>query len=178
MADVEFIEEIRIAQYWRKQLGEYEYVYYNPQDLHRWYVALETRGPDDIRLYLAERESRYPMQVVTGIVSAAPHPPRPIVDLWLQSHETTSTRSIWAAGAAFLLLAVLVAPNIQGCQNLQQFNPLGPTPPRMTGPIAAGQNGGPLPPTATNPSTPIAMPPSSLASPPAARPTGGLSGSQ
>jgi hypothetical protein len=178
MANVDFIEEIRIAQFWRKQLGEYEYVDYNPDDLRRWYVALETRGPDDIRDYLAERESRYPMQVVLGIVSSAPHPPRPIVDLWLQSHTQTSTRPFWAAGAAFVLLAVLVAPNIQGCQNLKQFNPLGPTPPRMTGPIAAGQNGGAAPANATNPSVPIAMAPSSLASPPAAKPTGGLTGAQ
>jgi hypothetical protein len=178
MANVDFIEEIRIAQYWRKQLGEYEYVDYNPDDLRRWYVALETRGPDEIRSYLAERETRYPMKVVTGIVSTAPHPPRPIVDLWLQSHEHTSTRPVWAAGAAFLLLAVLVAPNIQGCQNLQQFNPLGPTPPRMTGPIAAGNDGGPPAATAANPSAPIAMRPSSVASPPAAKPTGGLTGAQ
>ena len=104
-SDVDFIEEIRIAQFWRKQLGEYEYVYYNPDDLRRWYIALETRGPQEIREYLIERTGRHPMGEVTGIVAVAPHPSRKIIDLWLESYNKMHTRPYWVALVAFLILA-------------------------------------------------------------------------
>ncbi len=90
--EVDFIEEIHIAQFWRKHLGEYEYVYFNPDDLRRWYIALETRGPQDIRELLIERTGRYPMGEITGIVAVAPHPSRRVIDLWLEFHSKIHTR--------------------------------------------------------------------------------------
>jgi hypothetical protein len=118
MSDLDFIEEIRIAQFWRKQLGELEYVQRDPEDLRRWYVALETRGPDEIRDYLIERTGRYPAGQVVGIVSKAPHPPREIIDLWLASHDKTHTMPYWVGLAAFVVACMLIGPNMAGCQNL------------------------------------------------------------
>jgi hypothetical protein len=168
MPDVDFIEEIHIAQYWRKQLGEYEYVYYNPDDLRRWYIALETRGPEEIRSYLNERDSRFPRSVVTGVVAGAPHPPLSIVELWLSSHDTPHTRSYWIALAAFGLATYLFTTNLQGCTTLVDVNKLVTNPPQMTAPIQAGSPAPAPPPLSTlpNPGTP----PANVASPPATSP--------
>ena len=141
MADVDFIEEIRIAQYWRKQLGEYEYVYFNPDDLRRWFIALETRGPTEMRAYLTERTGRYPMSVVTGIVSTAPHPPLSVVELWLASHEHTSTKPYWTAAGATFLAIWFIFTNLQGCSNLTDLNRLDTHPPQMSPPIQAAAPG-------------------------------------
>ncbi len=139
MADLDFITEIRIAQYWRKQLGEMEYVQRDPEDLRRWYVALETRGPEEIRQYLIERAGRYPPGEVTGIVSKAPHPSREIIDLWLTSHEKASTTPYWLGMAAFLIACMLIAPNVSGCQHLRSINLLANmTPPASLKPAAPG----------------------------------------
>jgi hypothetical protein len=132
MSDLDFIEEIRIAQYWRKQLGEIAYVQRDPDDLHRWYVALETRGPEDIRGYLNERAGRYPSGQVTGIVSKAPHPPREIIDLWLASHDKTSTTPYWAGLGAFLIACLLIGPNVSGCQHLHSIAQFATTAPPAT----------------------------------------------
>lgn len=130
---VDFIEEIRIARFWRKQLGEYEYVGYNADDLRRWYIALETRGPEEIRSYIEERTTRYPMGPVTGIVATAPHPPLAIVQIWLESYNTVNTRSVWIAGAAFLVFVYFAAINIAGFQNLRSASPLQMNPPVVGG---------------------------------------------
>ncbi len=139
---VDFIEEIRIAQFWRKHLGEYEYVYYNPDDLRRWYIALETRGPQDIRDYLIERTGRHPMGEVTGIVAAAPHPSRKIIDLWLESYNKVNTQPYWVALAAFIILAYYTMTNLSGVQHLPTHTPLQLRPPII---------GGPPPPVGTTP---------------------------
>ncbi len=169
---VDFIEEIRIAQFWRKHLGEYEYVYYNPDDLRRWYVALETRGPQDIRDYLIERTGRHPMGEVTGIVAAAPHPPRTIIDLWLESYNKVYTRPYWIALVAFLVLSYYAMTNLSGVQHLPSQTPFQQNPPTM---------GGPPPPIGTSPfptaasTQPASLPaPASAASPP----TGSINGQQ
>jgi len=129
MADLDFIEEIRIAQFWRKQLGEYEYVNHNPDDLRRWYVAMETRGPDEIRDYLIERTGRHPPAMITGIVGIAPHPPREIVDLWLKSHDKINTAPLWYGGCAFLLACTMLGTNLVGCSNLRSLNNVANNPP-------------------------------------------------
>jgi hypothetical protein len=129
MADLDFITEIRIAQFWRKQLGEYEYVNRNPDDLRRWYVALETRGPEEIRDYLIERTGRHPPGQITGIVAEAPHPTREIVELWLASHNKPRTAPLWYGMAAFLIASLLITTNIVGCQNLKNLNTLATNPP-------------------------------------------------
>jgi hypothetical protein len=131
MANVDFIEEIRIAQYWRRQLGEIEYVYYNPDDLRRWYIALENRGPDEIKAYISERSGRFPMSELRGLVSEAPHPPMPIVDLWLRSHDKLKTGPYWTALLTLLVASVIVGSNIQGCQNLKSLDYLAQHPVTM-----------------------------------------------
>ncbi len=166
--DVDFIEEIRIAQFWRKHLGEIEYVYYNPDDLRRWYIALETRGPVEIRNLLIERTSRYPMGQVTGIVAKAPHPPRDIIDLWLDSYNKVRTRSYWVAGLAFIVFAYVVMTNLAGLNRIPaltkgQLNPAvvggAMQPPNTATPVVSGST---LPATLT--------PPAAVASPPTGSP--------
>jgi hypothetical protein len=139
-SDLNFREEIRVAQYWRKQMGDLEYVKRDPDDLFRWYEALENRGPVEIRAYLVERSGRHPMVEVTGIVAKAPHPTRDIVDIWLASHEEARTMPYWAGAAAFLILCLLIGPNVSGCQNMHQIRlfPNG-APPQAT--LAPGQVG-------------------------------------
>jgi hypothetical protein len=168
----DFVEKIHVAQFWRKQLGEMEYVYQNPDDLRRWYIALENRGPDDIRSYLTERTGRFPPTVLTGIVATAPHPPVKIVELWLKSHDKVNTTPFWAGGSAFLLFTVLVATNLQSCMNIKNPNMLQTNPPNLTPPLLASQAVGAPPATSTPPAQ--LTPPASLASPP----TGMLPGAQ
>ena len=154
--EVDFIEEIRIAQFWRKQLGEYEYVAHNPDDLRRWYIALETRGPQEIRDYLIERTGRYPMGQVTGIVATAPHPPRPIIDLWLESYNKTRTRHYWLGVVAFLVFVYFSMTNLSTFQSLPwqtkfQMNP----PPTGAKPPPVGNS--PVPGSAST--QPASLPP-------------------
>ena len=167
---VDFIEEIRIAQFWRKHIGEYEYVAHNPDDLRRWYIALETRGPVEIRDYLIERTGRHPMGQVTGIVATAPHPPRAIIDVWLDSYNKTRTRPYWLAGLAFLVLVYYSMTTLTNFQAIPWQTAFQMHPPRP---------GGNLPPPGT---TPIANATSTLPAsltPPAssASPATGSSGS-
>ncbi len=171
MSGLDFIEDIRIAQFWRKQLGEIEYVtLYNPDDLKRWYVALETRGPQEIRDYLIERTGRHPMGEVTGIVALAPHPPRKIIDLWLDSYNKADTRPYWIAFAGFIILAYYTMTNLAGVQNLHSRTPLQLNPPIVGGPPPqVGQT--PLP--GVGSTQPANLPaPASVASPP----TGSING--
>ena len=165
MPDVDFVEEIRIAAFWRKQLGEYEYVGYNAEDLRRWYIALETRGPSEIAEYLIERSGRFPREAVTGIVAIAPHPPLYIVELWLASHRPVSLRSYWIALATFCVASILVGENLQGCAQLRDVNRLDTHPPQMNAPVQAGSAGSlpAAPATMPNPG----VPPANTASPPA-----------
>ncbi len=137
MEDVEFVEKIHIAAYWRKQLGEYDYVNHNPDDLLRWYIALETRGPTEIRHYLIERTSRYHSSVVTGVVSTAPHPPRTIVELWLASREPVRTAPYWTGLLAFCVFGYLAATNLYGCTTLVSPNKLILNPPQTNPPMLA-----------------------------------------
>ncbi len=169
MAEVDFIEEIHIAQYWRKQLGEYEYVHYNADDLRRWYIALETRGPEEIRSYLTERDGRFPPGAITGIVALAPHPPLPIVELWLASHDKTPTRPYWITAALFGLTTVFFVPYLHSCANLPNNNRVATHPPQINAPIQAGNAGPPQQATSTlpNPGTPPASVASPTATPPA-----------
>jgi hypothetical protein len=167
---VDFHEEIRIAQFWRRHIGEYEYVNHNPEDLQRWYIALETRGPEEIRAFLAERTGRHPMGQITGIVARPPHPSREIVDLWLASHVKTRTAGYWVAVPVYIVFVYYVATSLSGYHHLSPMTALQTNPP----PIAA--LGSPI----TAPGAPTAG--STLPSPPmapaaqAATPTTAYSG--
>ncbi len=173
MSGLNFIEEIRIAQFWRKLLGEHEYVtLYNPDDLHRWYKALETRGPEEVRSYLIERTSRHPMGEVTGIVSMAPHPPRNVIDLWLESHDKVRTRPYLLVVAGFIVLAYYTMTNLAGFQHIASHTQLQLNPPTPGGlPPQVGPS--PLP--NVNATMPANLPaPASVASPA----TGSINGAQ
>ncbi len=173
MAGVDFIEEIRIAQFWRQQLGEYEYVYYNPDDLRRWFIALELRGPDEVRDYLHERAGRYPPGQVTGIVAQAPHPPLPIVELWLQSHRAARTSSYWMALGLFVFACYIFVPRLYSCSQLRDVDRYATHPPAMSAPLQAGA---PAPAVPPGPATmPVQAPaaPASTASPSATPPATG-----
>jgi hypothetical protein len=116
--DLLFIREINVAQFWRKHLGELEYTARDPDDLFRWYEAMEMRGPEEIRAHLEERTCRYPQLTVTGIVSRGPHPPLDIVELWLATHDKVRTASPWFGLTALLLLSAVVVPQFSGCQTV------------------------------------------------------------
>jgi hypothetical protein len=158
-----FIEEIRVAEYWRKQLGELEYSQRDPDDLFRWYQAMELRGPDEIRAYVNERAGRTTGGMVTGIVATAPHPTRDIIDLWLSTHDKVRPAPYVYSFVAFLLACLVVMPNINGCQTLRQPNPPSAWLPQSAT-LTAGQINGSPQPLSTLPSSPP-QPPAAVASP-------------
>jgi len=147
-----FIEEIHVAAYWRKQLGEYEYVKRDPDDLFRWYQALETRGPEDIRSYLRERSSYHPATTITGIVASAPHPPREIIEVWLASHSKFDKGPVWYGLAAFMVATFMISTNLTGCQNLHSLNQIANMMPQPATLVTATVPGSPTP-MATMPSS-------------------------
>ena len=147
----EAIEEIKIALYWRRVLGEMEYVDYDPEDLRRWWKALELRGPAEIRAYVSERTQRHQASHLQGLV-AAPHPPLPLVELWLQSHENKpGLKPLWIGLAGFTMLSLIVATSFNGCQNLKSPNPMFLKPPQTQQALQPAQPGSPPPATATAP---------------------------
>lgn len=158
-----FIEEIRVAEFWRKQLGELEYSQRDPDDLFRWYQAMELRGPDEIRAYLNERMGRTTGGMVTGIVATAPHPTRDIIDIWLSTHDKARPAPYVYAFVAFLLTCLVVMPTINGCQNLQPPNPPSAWLPQSAT-LTTGQLNGSPQALSTLPSSPPQAP-AALASP-------------
>ena len=166
MSEVGFVGEIRIAQFWRKRLGEYEYVNHNADDLRRWYIAMELRGPVEMRDYLNERASRYPMARVTGIVATAPHPPREIVQTWLESHNKVHTRPYVAAGAALLVFVWLFGTKLASFERLKPINQLQMHPPQVGALPVNGPSSVPGAPL-SNATMPQTLPaPANTASPP------------
>jgi len=158
--DSDFHEEIRVARFWRDVIGEYEYVNYDPDDLYRWYHALETRGPMEIRAYLCERAGKHPMPRLLGLVSKPPHPPMDVVMLWLESHEHKAhTAPVWLGIGGFVTLCFLLGLGFEGCQNLKDPNLLilnpGQTASPLLPPLKASE---PLPsaalPSVAQPSSP------------------------
>jgi hypothetical protein len=119
---LDFIADIRIAQFWREKLGDTEYGTFDPADLRRWYEAMELRGPDEIRDYVNQRTGRYPSAPVTGIVFVAPHPPVYIVDTWLHSHDKVHTGPAYVGLAAFLILSFFGMTRLNGCANIKTPN--------------------------------------------------------
>jgi hypothetical protein len=123
---------MRIALFWRALIGDMEYIRYDPEDMLRWYLALELRGPEEIRELVTERYSSRPMPAVQGIVTKAPHPPTQLVREWLFYHEQkVRVGAYWFAPLGFCILCGLVFPYLYGCQNLQPVNPLFMNPPNI-----------------------------------------------
>lgn len=135
--EIDVRTEMRIALFWRALIGDFEYIKFDPEDLLRWYEALELRGPDEIRDLINERYSRRPMPVIHGLVSRAPHPPVWIVREWLQFHEQQVPKAsfVWAA-VGFPLACLLIFPFMHGCEDLKPLNPLYMKPPQSQPQVA------------------------------------------
>jgi hypothetical protein len=146
---LDFIREISIEQYWRRELGDDGYGAFNPADLRRWYEAMDMRGPQEINAYVIERTGRHPAGPVTGIVAAAPHPPAHIVDMWLRSQERVRTGPIWIGTLAFLVFAAVTASNLSAVPFYKWPNLVNSVPPPAI--LQPAQLSGPPMPTATSP---------------------------
>jgi hypothetical protein len=149
----DFHEEIQVARFWREVIGEYEYVNYDPDDLYRWYHALETRGPAEIRAYLNERGGKHPMPRLLGLVSKPPHPPIDVVMLWLESHEHKAhTAPFWLGMGGFVTICFLLGLGYEGCANLKDPNLLSSRAGQTSTPLMPPQQGSAPQPTALLPS--------------------------
>jgi hypothetical protein len=122
--------EMRVALYWRALIGDGEYVKFDPDDMLRWYEALELRGPDEIRALRNERYRTTQTGGMLGIVSKAPHPPVWLVNQWIEQDEhQVHTLGYWGMSFAFVVVSFLIFGNLQGCVALQPMNPLWMHPP-------------------------------------------------
>jgi hypothetical protein len=149
----DFHEEIQVARFWREVIGEYEYVNYDPDDLYRWYHALETRGPAEIRAYLNERGGKHPMPHLLGLVSKPPHPPMDVVMLWLESHEHKAhTAPFWLGMGGFVTICFLLGLGYEGCANLKDPNLLSSRAGQTSTPLMPAPQGSAPQPTALLPS--------------------------
>jgi hypothetical protein len=185
--DVDIRTEMRIALFWRGLIGDLEYIRYRPEDMLRWYMALELRRPDEIRDLISERYTTRPMPVILGVVNKAPHPPTKLVGEWLSYHEHRVRISFyWLTPFAFCLFCGLVFPAVNGCQNLRPMNPLIMKPPNtgVQAPASVpnvpvyGLSTALVPPLTGGPTGTVTMPANSGSSggPPAAAPTAGVTG--
>ena len=161
--------EIKVALFWRKLIGDAEYVRHEAKDLFRWYEALELAGPDDIReLYYLRRTSSRPMPYMQGLVDRAPHPPVELVRVWLEQYETQiHTAPYWYGLAVFTTLAFMAGIYINGLQSLKPLSPLLMSPPRFQSVVLSAPNAGPLSPNLEvpiNPTPPVFQAPT-LAAP-------------
>lgn len=158
--EVDVREEMRIALFWRGLIGDFEYIKFDPDDLLRWYMALELRGPEEVRDHLTERFSSRPMPSMTGLVAKRPHPPLWLVREWLAYHETkVRTGAFWWGTIIFITASFMTFPVLYGCVALQPLNPLVMNPPTstpqmtqtMTTPQSYNITPGMSPPTVTQP---------------------------
>jgi hypothetical protein len=122
----EIRKEIKIAIFWRKLIGDFEYVKFNPDDVLRWHIALEMRGAEEIRNLMTERYTSQARRApVLGLVGDAPHPPSWMVREWLSTKQRKFP--MWRGLGlllGFIILSGLLLPTIHGCENLQPMNPL------------------------------------------------------
>lgn len=127
----ELRKEIGIAIFWRKLIGDLEYVKFNPDDVLRWHLALDMRGDEDIRSLMFERYHTVARRApVLGIVGETPHPPAWIVREWLKTHEPKFPMwRIFSLSCGFVLVMGLLLPVMNGSQNLKPTNTLVLKPP-------------------------------------------------
>jgi len=127
----ELRKEIRIAIFWRQLIGDYEYVKFNPDDMLRWYLAMDLRGADEIRSLMTERyENDARRTRVLGVVGESPHPPTWLVREWLKMQESKFPKwRIFSLSVGFVIVMGMLAPTIHGCQDLKPMNQLVYNPP-------------------------------------------------
>ena len=155
-SDRDIRQEVGISLFWRELIGDYDYGRFNPEDMLRWYDALELRGPDEIRELIDERYSGRPMSAVHGIVAAAPHPPLWLVREWVEHYETkVSTSGYWLGAICFVLLAFAIAPFLNSVQSLTPLSTYIMQPPfggpQTFQPASTSQNNDSLSATVTSP---------------------------
>jgi hypothetical protein len=124
-------KEIRIAVFWRDLIGDYEYIKFDPDDMLRWYLAMEVRGPVEVAALMAERFAAAARRSpVVGLVGQAPHPPAWLVREWLgtQRPKFPQGRAV-TLGMALLLFVSIALPTLHSCVNLKNNNPLAYQPP-------------------------------------------------
>jgi hypothetical protein len=170
--------EIKIALFWRHLIGDFEYVKFSPDDMLRWYDALELRGPLEIRQLLSDRYTTRPASTIQGIVAVAPHPPSWLVRDWLAHHEMkVRTGGLWVAAGAFVLSSFVTFPLLYRCSTLTPLSPFVMNPPISQPSLAAPQMpvGSTYEPNNTVP--PSTVQPSMAAQPGATSPhSGGIAG--
>ena len=140
--DIDVRTEMSIALFWRDLITDYEYAKFDPDDMLRWYLALELRGPEEIRELITERYMSRPMKYVVGIVMQAPHPPLWLVREWLEYHEQRSQVDMavpWGLAGSFVVLSLIGFVNLQSCVNMHSSNPLAMNPPAGTPAVAPYQ---------------------------------------
>ena len=160
-SDRDIREEVGISLFWRELIGDYEYGRFNPDDMLRWYDALQLRGPEEIRELIDERYHGRPVSTVLGIVSRAPHPPIWLVREWLALYENkVRTRPYWLAAFVVVGLCFIFFPMLHGVQDLTPISPYYLHPP-FGGPqvYQPSTPAGPTALTAVNSVPPLVTPP-------------------
>jgi hypothetical protein len=121
----ELRKEIKIAIFWRKLIGDFEYIKFNPDDMLRWYLALDMRGEDEIRDLMNDRYNFSARRTpVLGLVGEKPHPPAWIVREWLETRQPKfPIWRIFGASCGFVVIVGLLMPTMRGCQAMQSLPP-------------------------------------------------------
>ncbi len=127
----ELRKEIKIAIFWRKLIGDLEYVKFDPDDILRWHLAMDMRGDEDIRSLMLERYPTVARRApVLGVVGEAPHPPAWIVREWIKTREPKfPTWRIFSLSCGFVVVMGLLLPVISGTQYLKPTNQMVLNPP-------------------------------------------------
>jgi hypothetical protein len=134
--------EIRIAVFWRQQIGDFEYIKFNPDDVLRWHLMLEERGPVEIEALMRERyHDAAPRTPVLGIVGQSPHPPAWIVRQWLSTKQPKFPKlTAIAAVCAWVVFSFYSMTALHGCADLRTLDKLAYRPPNPHPQLSAASN--------------------------------------
>jgi hypothetical protein len=127
----ELRKEIKIAIFWRKLIGDLEYVKFDPDNVLRWHLAMDMRGDEDIRALMLERYQTVARRApVLGIVGESPHPPAWIVREWLKTREPKFPKwRIFSLSFGFVVVMALLLPVMSGTQYIKPMNTMVLNPP-------------------------------------------------
>jgi hypothetical protein len=116
--------EINVALFWRRVIGDDEYIKFDPADMLRWHDAMDLRDPFEIKELMDERfitvGKRTP---IVGIVDTSPHPPAWLVRAWQEEQVPKFRKSVLVNGyTAWLICSLITGSFVYGCQHLQPYN--------------------------------------------------------
>jgi hypothetical protein len=116
--------EIRVALFWRRVIGDNEYIRFDPADMLRWYDAMDLRDPIEIEEMMNERFSTVGSRTpIVGIVSTEPHPPAWLVRTWQEEQVPKFRKSVLVnTYTAWLICSLITGSFVYGCQHLQPYN--------------------------------------------------------